>query len=296
MGKPSMKRSLKDEKNTLGVFGWLVFGIFAIYMLILLVPYVYALFSSVSTYGDWKESVFPFPKSGLQLKNFQDAWENLKTEDGSGIPQMIMNSLWFAGGSAVLGVLISTCGAYVCCKYKFRGSKFLYWFALITMMIPIVGSMPSTLKYVSALGVDNSPFYVFAMVQTVGASFIIMYSCFQNVDWAYAESAFMDGAGHFTVFFKIMLPQVISPMTALILSDFILFWADAESSLVYYPELPTLATGLYYFRSDVTTTMGALRYPAYFAAMLLCIIPTVTLFAIFQKKLMDIQLGGGIKG
>ena len=106
----------------------------------------------------------------------------------------------------------------------------------------------------------------------------------------------MDGASHFTVFFKIMLPQVISPMTALILSDFIMGWANVENSLVYYPELPTLSTGLYHFRSIVITAEGMRRYPAYFAAILLCIIPTVVLFAIFQKKLMDVQLSGGIKG
>lgn len=295
MSKISTKRALNKERCSLGISGWVVFAIFAIYTAILLLPYVYAIFASVSNYKEYYQSVFPFPKDGIKLSNFVDAWKNLKHE-GTGIPEMIGNSLWFAGGSAVLGVFLSTCGAYVCAKYKFKGRNFLYWFALITMMIPIVGSMPSNLKYVSALGVYNSRLYIFAMAQTIGAAFIIMYSCFQNVDWAYAESAFIDGAGHFTVFFKIMLPQVISPMTALILSDFILFWADVESSLIYYPELPTLSTGLYHFRSFVITVEGMRRYPAYFAAILLCIIPTVTLFAIFQKKLMDIQLSGGLKG
>lgn len=290
-----MKKKL-TQKNPLGVVGWLIFAIFAIYMLILLVPYVYALFSSVSTYEDWYNSKFPFPKSGVQFSNFTDAFLNLQTDDGAGIPLMLFNSLWFAGGSAVLGVLLSSCGAYICAKYKFFGRKFIYWFAFITMMIPVVGSMPSVLNYVKAWNVFNSPMYIFVMAQTVGAGFIIMYSCFLNVDWAYAESAFMDGAGHFTVFFKIMLPQVVSPMTALMLSDFILFWTDAESSLIYYPQLPTLATGLFQFRSDVLTGAGVMRYPQYFAALLLCIIPTVVLFAIFQKKLMDIQLSGGIKG
>ena len=96
------------------------------------------------------------------------------------------------------------------------------------------------------MGGNNSPAYVVITATTVGASFIIMYSCFKNVDWAYAEAAFMDGATHFQVFYKVMLPHVISPMTALILSDFILFWANVENSLLYYPELPTLSTGLYY--------------------------------------------------
>lgn len=295
MAKRRLSKKIGKEKNSLGIFGWVVFGIFALYTLILLVPYIYAAFASVSNYKEYYLNIFPFPKGGLQLKNYVDAWKNLKHE-GNGVPGMILNSLWFAGGSAILNVFLSACGAYLCSKYKFFGRKFLYWFALITMMIPVVGSMPSQLKYISAMGVYNSRMYIFINASTIGATFIIMYSCFQNLDWAYAESAFIDGAGHFTVFFKIMLPQVISPMTALILSDFILFWTDVESSLIYYPELPTLATGLYHFRTFVVTVEGMRRYPAYFAAILLCIIPTVTLFSIFQKKLMDIQLSGGIKG
>lgn len=295
MAKRKLTVTVGKEKCTLGVAGWIVFGLFAVYTLILLVPYIYAAFASVSDYKEYYMNIFPFPKDGLKLKNYVDAWKNLKHE-GNGVPEMILNSLWFAGGSAVLNVFLSACGAYVCSKYKFRGRSFLYWFALITMMIPVVGAMPSQLKYISAMGVYNSRMYIFINASTIGATFIIMYSCFQNLDWAYAESAFIDGAGHFTVFFKIMLPQVISPMTALILSDFILFWTDVESSLIYYPELPTLATGLYHFRSFVITVEGMRRYPAYFAAILLCIIPTVTLFSIFQKKLMDIQLSGGIKG
>lgn len=289
------KRTLKEERCSLGIAGWIIGLIFAIYVAFLLIPYIYALFASVSDYKEYYLSVFPFPKNGLKLTNYLDAWNNLKHE-GTGIPEMILNSLWFAGGSAVLNVFLSACGAYICAKYKFHGRNFLYWFALITMMIPIVGGMGSNLKYTAALGAYNSHWYIFVNAGTIGATFIIMYSCFQNVDWAYAESAFMDGAGHFTVFFKIMLPQVISPMTALILSDFIVGWSNVENSLVYYPELPTLATGLYHFRSFVITVEGMRRYPAYFAAILLCIIPTVTLFAVFQKKLMDIQLSGGIKG
>lgn len=289
-----MKRRL-HQKNRHTPGAWAVTIFFSVCLLIFLIPYVYALFASLADYKEYYFSIFPFPKNGLKFSNYVEAWTSL-TYEGNTIPKMILNSLWFAGVGSFLNILVPTFGAYICAFYKFRGRNFIYWFALITMMIPIVGGMPSTLKYVSALGGYNSLSYVFIMVQTIGADFIIMYSCLKAVDWAYAESAFIDGAGHFTVFFKIMLPQVVSPMTALILSNFIANWANAETSLVYYPELPTLATGLYHFRTFVITAEGMQRYPAYFAAILLCIIPTVALFSIFQKKLMDIQLGGGLKG
>lgn len=290
-----MSRTFMKRKQKVSVFSIIISAIFVLYLLCLLIPYVYALFASLSNYKEYYFNIFPIPKDGLKFQNYIDAWTSLKHE-GTGVAQMIINSLWFAGAPAVLGVFFSSCGAYICAKYQFRGRNFIYWFCLVTMMIPIIGNQSSNLKYIAALGGYNSPSYVFITMNTVGATFIIMYSCFRNLDWAYAEAAFMDGATHFQVFYKVMLPQVISPMTALMLSDFIMHWANVENSLLYYPDLPTLSTGLYYFRTYVITAEGMQRYPAYFAAMLLCMIPTIVLFSIFQEKLMDIQISGGIKG
>ena len=289
------RKVMRGKRKKISVFSIVISTIFVVYLLCLLIPYVYALFASLAYYKEYYFNIFPIPKEGLKFQNYIDAWTSLKHE-GTGVAQMILNSLWFAGAPAVLGIFLSSCGAYICAKYQFWGRNFIYWFCLITMMIPIIGNQSSHLKYIAALGGYNSPAYVFITANTVGASFIIMYSCFKNVDWAYAEAAFMAGATHFQVFYKVMLPHVISPMTALILSDFILFWANVENSLLYYPELPTLSTGLYYFRTYVITAEGMQRYPAYFAAMLLCMIPTIVLFSIFQEKLMDIQISGGIKG
>lgn len=290
-----MKKKQYREKRRISPVMWIISGIFVLYLLCLIIPYVYALFASVSNYKEYYFNIFPIPKDGLKLGNYIEAWTSLKHERTS-VPEMILNSLWFSAVPAVMGVFLCSCGAYICAKYRFFGRNFIYWFSLITMMIPIIGNQSGVLKYIAALGGYNSYNYIFIMANTWGAGLIIMYSCFASIDWSYAEAAFIDGASHATVFFKVMLPHAISPMTALMLSDFIMNWANVENSLMYYPELPTLATGLYYFRTFVITAAGMQRYPAYFAAMLLCMIPTIVLFAIFQDKLMDIQIGGGIKG
>ena len=290
-----MKKKEYREKRHISPVMWVISGIFVVYLLCLIIPYVYALFASVSNYKEYYFNIFPIPKDGLKLGNYLEAWTSLKHE-GTSVPEMILNSLWFSAVPAVMGVFLCSCGAYICAKYRFFGRNFIYWFSLITMMIPIIGNQSGVLKYIATLGGYNSYSYIFIMANTWGAGLIIMYSCFASIDWSYAEAAFIDGASHATVFFKVMLPHAISPMTALMLSDFIMNWANVENSLMYYPELPTLATGLYYFRTFVITAAGMQRYPAYFAAMLLCMIPTIVLFAIFQDKLMDIQIGGGIKG
>ena len=290
-----MKKKQYREKRRVSPVMWVISGIFVVYLLCLIIPYVYALFASVSNYKEYYFNIFPIPKDGLKLGNYLEAWTSLKHE-GTSVPEMILNSLWFSAVPAVMGVFLCSCGAYICAKYRFFGRNFIYWFSLITMMIPIIGNQSGVLKYIASMGGYNSYGYIFVMANTWGAGLIIMYSCFASIDWAYAEAAFIDGASHATVFFKVMLPHAISPMTALMLSDFIMNWANVENSLMYYPDLPTLATGLYYFRTFVIKAAGMQRYPAYFAAMLLCMIPTIVLFAIFQDKLMDIQIGGGIKG
>lgn len=89
--------------------------IFVLYLLILLVPYVYALFASLSNYKEYYFNLFPIPKEGLKFINYLEAWTSLSHE-GTGVPQMILNSLWFAGVPAVLGVFLSSCGAYICAK------------------------------------------------------------------------------------------------------------------------------------------------------------------------------------
>ena len=120
-----------------------------------------------------------------------------------------------------------------------------------------------------------------------------MYATFKSLSWGYAEAAFIDGAGHFGTFFRIMLPQVISPMCALVLSEFIIMWTDADTPLIFFPDMPTLAYGLFLYQDVVRKT---LQYPIFFAGLITCMIPTVALYAVFQRSLMDIQMGGGLKG
>ena len=96
------KKIKNQERCSLRIAGWVIGLVFAVYMLVLLVPYIYALFSSLTDFPTWKRSIFPFPVNGLKLDNYLSAWNDLKYGD-NGIPQMILNSLWFAGGSAVLG-------------------------------------------------------------------------------------------------------------------------------------------------------------------------------------------------
>lgn len=265
--------------------------IFAVYSVFIILPYFYGFLVSIETDFEYQNTIFPQPRT-FKISNYISAWVDLSTS-GTSVPEMFLNSLWFTLGMTLVGLFYATISAYVVAKYNFPGKKFIYAFALVMMMIPIIGAQSSNLKFTAALGGYNSPLYVLINAQTINGSFIVIVACWAALDWGYAEAAFIDGAGHFTVFFKIMLPQVISPLSALALSDFIMYWADTDTSLIYFPELPTLSTGLYLYQDVVERLYN---YPVYFAGLLTCMIPTFILFIIFQNRLMDIKMGGGLKG
>lgn len=270
----------------------LVFCIFVIYSVVVVIPYLWAIIVSLKTRYEYTElSVFALPKVP-QWNNYLAAWSELATE-GTSVPQMLINSIWYACGRSILGVLFSSMAAYVVARYRFPGRNAIYTFALITMMLPVMGTLPSSLKFAQLIGTYDSPLYVVLNASTLGSIFILMYATFKSLSWGYAEAAFIDGAGHFGTFFRIMLPQVISPMCALVLSEFIIMWTDADTPLIFFPDMPTLAYGLFLYQDVVRKT---LQYPIFFAGLITCMIPTVALYAVFQRSLMDIQMGGGLKG
>ena len=269
-----------------------VFGIFCVYALIIAVPYLWAIVCSLKTRYEYNESpIFDLPKNPMFI-NYVSAWTELAAEDTS-VLKMLLNSIWYAVGRSVLGIMFSAMAAYVVARYDFPGRKFVYGFALVTMMLPVMGTMASGLKFAHAIGTYDSPLYVVLNATTLSGGFIILYSTFKTLSWGYAEAAFIDGAGHFRTYFTIMLPQIISPLCALILSEFIVMWTDADTPLIFFPHMPTLAYGLYLYQDVVKKT---LQYPIFYAGLITCMVPTLVLYAVFQKSLMDIQMGGGLKG
>lgn len=206
---------------------------------------------------------------------------------------MFFNSLWFTIGGTLAGVGVSCMTAYAVAKYRFAGSKVIYWTAIISMMIPIVGSLPSQFKVYTALGIIETPWLLLAFMNGFGFNFLVLHSYFESLPRSYMEAAFMDGASHFACFWRVMLPQAKSPIMALSIVSAIGFWNDYTTPLLFLKESPTLSSGIYMYQVINTRI---LNMPVLFAGILLTAVPVLILYAFFQNKIMNISLEGGIKG
>ena len=298
------------EKNILSkrspyeriLFG-IVFVIFAIYALSLLFPLSYLFTTSLKESYAYEMDIingklFALPKlTELDFMNYSEALNKMFILNTYGreiyLYEMFFNSVWYTLGSSFGGVLVSSFTAYALAKYKFVGRNAIYAVIIFTMTIPIMGSTGSTLKLLTSLNIYNTPLFLITALSGFGFNFMILYGFFKSLPWSYAEAVFIDGGGHFTAFFKIMLPQAKAAITTLVIMAGIGAWNDYTTSLLYMPDFPTIASGLYRVQ-EVAEDTGDI--PMYFAGLTLSIVPVIVLFSCCSDTIMKNFTMGGLKG
>ena len=263
--------------------------VFALYSLSILFVLFQGISFSLMTNGDYSDGLL-LPSKQLMLSNYSEAFKRVVVED-TNLIGMTLNSLWYAGGSSFFGVFFSSITAYIIAKYKFPGRGFLYGWAVVTMMLPIMGSSAASIKFYKDIGILDTNFMIVMFASSFGQNFIMQYATFKGISWEYAEAAFIDGANHFKVWIEIMIPQAISTMVALFVIGFIGKWSDSDTALLFMKTHPNIASGLY-----VYSHRNSYHKPIQFAGFMIGMIPVLALYIAFQKTIMDIQIGGGLKG
>ncbi len=275
----------------------IVFLIFAIYAISLIFPFLWLLINSfqnkiIYQINMSEGNAFAFPKK-FEIANYIYAFKEL-SYNGSNIFNMFFNSIWYTGVHIGGGVLMSSFTGYCLAKYNFKGKNLMHAIIIFSMTIPIVGTTGAAFKLMSDLKIYNTPFYVlFTSLSGIGLNFLIMYGFFKNISWSYAEAAFIDGASHYTVFFKIMLPMAKPIVFTLSIMSGITYWNEYMNVLLYLPDYPTIASGLF----SVSRTLPRLgNTPAYFAALVISLVPVLIIFSLFSDVIMKNFTVGGLKG
>ena len=269
----------------------LAFLVLALISVALLYPYFFAINSSLKKNDPdflMHMSEFSWPPT---FSKYVEAFTDLKVGKTTYM-DMFGNSIWYATGRAVFNVGSSMLLAYGVACYRFKLREFIYNLVLFVLVMPMFGTLPATYRLYSDLQMIDSPLLLIAYAGAFDGQFLILYSFFKNLSWDYAESAFLDGAGHFTVFFKIMLPMALPATMTMAVTNFIGAWNDYSSILLYLPKMPTLTTGLYTFEIK---QMYAADRPVYYAGLVVSIIPIFLLFLGMQNTILARTYAGGLK-
>lgn len=258
--------------------------------LISLVPFLWLVRSS---FMDSYE-IFEFPPKWLPdqllFSNYADVFQvlDLKT--------YLVNTFLIII-PCIIGNVFTSC----LCGYAFGRLNFKYknmWFAMViaTMMLPGAVTLIPTFMMWNKLGFVNSfvPLIAPAFFGGGGFNVFLMRQFFAGIPKELDEAAILDGATHWQIFYKIMLPLVKPAMMVVGFFTFMNTWNDFFGPLIYLndPSKQTLALGLLQLKGQFSSQWNIMM-----AASTLMTIPALVLFFFGQKYFIQgISLTSGSKG
>ncbi len=253
-------------------------------------PFLWMLFTALKTPQELLQGTEAFFPKTPQWSNFLTAIQSIP------FFLYLKNSL-IVVIFVMAGTLISaTTAAYAFAKLNWKGRDKWFVVMLASMMIPIqVILIPTYIMYaqIGWLG-TRLPLIVPAFFGGGSAFYIfLLRQFFKGIPKELSESAIIDGANHFQIFIKIMLPLCKPAIITVALFTFMGTWNDYFGPLIFLsnPEHWTLALGLRAFQQQ----FGG-RFDLMMAAAILIMLPTLVLFFFTQKSFIEGITFTGIKG
>lgn len=198
---------------------------------------------------------------------------------------------------AIIGVtgasFFGAIAAYAFARIDFKGKQALFILYLAMMMMPPQVLFVSKFIMFNWIGIYNTHWALIipAMVTIFGV--FLMRQFFISIPKEISESAFIDGAGHFRIFFKMMLPLAKPALVTFAIIDFSWQWNDYENALIFLidKELYTIPLGMQNFIAEHT-----IDYNGMMAAASAGIIPMIIVFLLGQRFIIEGVASSAVKG
>ncbi|MFF1573523.1 carbohydrate ABC transporter permease [Leifsonia sp. NPDC058292] len=206
--------------------------------------------------------------------------------------QVILNSVLIAVVSTLFQLVTSSMAAYVFARMPFRGRGAIFVLYLATMMIPFQVLIVPLFVEMKSLGLINT--YAGAILPTIASAFgvFLLRQAISTVPYELDQAATLDGAGHFRVFFQIVLPLVRPALATLAVFGFLNTWNSFLWPLIILrdPLMQTLPVALTSLQGQFSTQWDVLM-----AGSVVSIIPMFALYVFAQKYIVQGVAGTGLK-
>lgn len=282
-----------------------IFVLLIIYTIVLFTPIIWSVIAAFMDRTDFNNFFGTLKAYNRGIKytfdNFVYAWNNVtiipttSTDTMLMIPDLLLNSVLYSVGCASAFTICPVIVAYATARFKYGFSKIVYAFVIVTMALPIVGSMASEIIMLNNLGIfDTFPSMFILRFNFLSIYFLILHAQFSSLPMDYTEAAKIDGASNLRIMLQVIIPQSLNTIVTVFVLSFISYWNDYQIPLLYLPSYPTAAYGIYDFVVQNTAGEGA-YVPTQLAATILMTLPIIVVFIIANKRIRVSVAMGGIK-
>ena len=281
---PTLNRG--TEAGTRRTIGFVLLHVVMILgALLMFFPFLWTIITSIT------------PGAGLTLAPalFPDnpslaAYLQLFTERPFG--QVVLNSILLAVITTIVQLFTSATAGYAFSRLPFRGRGVVFAIYLATMMIPLQVLIVPLFSELKAFGLLDT--YIGALLPTFATAFgiFLLRQAINQVPRELDEAATIDGAGHFRIFWTIILPNIRPALATLVVFAFMGSWNSFLWPLVVLrsPELQTLPVALAGLVGQYTT-----QWDIVMAGSVVSVLPMLALYIFAQKYIIQGVASSGIK-
>jgi ABC-type glycerol-3-phosphate transport system permease component len=277
----TLNRSLLGDVGI--VLTLLIFGIFTAYPMVFIINNAFKPLSEIL--------IFP-PKLFVRnatLNNFRDLFQ-LMAESWIPISRYVFNTIFITVVGTAGHVLLASMAAYPLAKHKFPGSKTLSKVVVYSLMFN--GSVTAIPAFVimTQLGLVDSLWSLILPAFAFSLGLYLMKNFMEQIPTTYIESAYMDGASEYSIFWRIIMPLVKPAWLTLIILSFQTLWGATGGTYIYNEALKPLS-----FALNQIAGGGIARTGVVAAISLFMMAVPVSVFIVSQSSIIETMAHSGIK-
>jgi len=279
---------MQTRRLSLWLTDILMYGLLIGVSAFMILPFIWMVSTSLKP----ADEIFAIPPIIISPNSSLKAYVYLQEQYN--ILGIVKNTFVIAFSATILRLFFCALGGYGFAKFKFPGQRALFAFLLATMVIPgAVTLVPVYIIMRDLKWIDTFwPLIIPGAANAFGIFFMRQY--IMSVSNELMDAARIDGAGEFTIFWRIILPIIAPGLTSLGLIFFMGSWNDFLGPLIYLksPEHFTLPLII----RSLVGPVGRTVYDVQMATSVISLIPLLIIFLIFQRRIVEGITAGAIKG
>lgn len=267
--------------------------ILLVILAVFLAPYAWVVASSFkqqfAIFRDLKPiSWTTFFPNDPTIANFVHLFEN------RGIGRALINSAIVSSCQVIGTLALCSMAAYGLTRIPFKGSKLVFALVLMTFLLPIESLMVPLYIHVTGLGLADTLIGVFIPWIASPFGLFMLRQAFEEIPRELDEAARIDGAGHFRIFWSIILPNVRTPLATLALVTFLFSW-----NAFLWPLVILHSPRNHVVQLAIAQSVSISQLPNWgetFAGATIATVPLIILFLFLQRYFVRGIALTGVKG
>ena len=273
------------SSNFYFIFKWVIIISFVFYAVF---PFLWLVLASLKTNAELLNNPFTLPEV-FQFKNYSNAIQE------AGLGRLIINSLVLSTSATFLNILFSSMCAFAIARHTFWGNNVLFLMITAGILVPLNALIIPYFAIINFLNLYDTRIGLIIVYCAVGlpVSTFILTEFFKSIPKEIEEASYLDGCNFAARYFKIMLPLALPGLATAGTFQFILCWNEFIYAMLLTSstDIRTIQFGISYFTNQFFSD-----YVGMFAAVVISIIPSITVFILFQEKVINGLTAGSVKG